>query len=102
MDGMSGLLCIGKHVSKYIRTLYLLLRIVSITIPPWIEFLSRSSGITENKFQQTFSFLRARLKARLCWLLVGGAMSFSLCDCGGVDRNGAIMDARFFFLPLWM
>ncbi len=28
---------------------------------------------------------------------VGGAMSFFFGDCGGVDGNGAAMEARFFF-----
>ncbi len=69
MDGMSGLLCIGKRASKYICTLSLLLRIVSITIPPWIEFPGRSSGVPEDEFWHTFPFLRATLKATLCWLV---------------------------------
>jgi hypothetical protein len=30
-------------------------------------------------------------------VLVGGAMSFFFGDCGGVDGNGAAMEARFFF-----
>ena len=30
-------------------------------------------------------------------MLVGEAMSFFFCDCGGVDRNGPAMEARFFF-----
>jgi hypothetical protein len=69
MDGMSGLLCIDKCVSKYICTLYLLLRIVSITIPLWIKFPGRSSGILEDEFWQTFPFLRVTLKATLCRLV---------------------------------
>ncbi len=28
---------------------------------------------------------------------VGEATSFFFCDCGGVDRNGPTMEARFFF-----
>ncbi len=30
-------------------------------------------------------------------MLVSGAMSFFFGDCGGVDGNGAAMEARFFF-----
>ncbi len=30
-------------------------------------------------------------------MLVGEAMSFFFCDCGGVDRNGPAMEACFFF-----
>ncbi len=30
-------------------------------------------------------------------MLVGEAMSFFFCDCGGVDRNGPVMEAHFFF-----
>ncbi len=104
MDGMSGLLCIGKRASKYICTLYLLLRIVSITIPPRIKFPGRSSGIPEDEFRQTFPFLRATLKAMLCRLvrlchfsfvivtvLIGMAPRWRL-----VSFFSAAMDALFF------
>jgi hypothetical protein len=98
MDGMSGLLCIGKHV--YIHTLYLLLRIVSITIPPRIKFPGRSSGIPEDKFQQTFSFLRVTLKARLCWLV--GLCHFSLVIVAVLMGMAPRWRLVSFFLPLRM
>ncbi len=31
---------------------------------------------------------------------VGGAMSFFFGDCGGVDGNGAAMEAHFFFTAM--